>query len=120
MFARTLRVEYAHGGEAAQPCPVKWIDNFAMRNFTNSAVFDDTLPVGDGLLEAGFRVPLAELQTAMDDWFRRKGYLRPVDRLLVTEQVSTAGLDEDDSRGLHGRHGSANSTTDAIKAAIKR
>ena len=27
------------------PCPIRWIDNFAMRNFTNDAVFDDTLPV---------------------------------------------------------------------------
>ncbi len=34
-------------------CPIGWIDNFAMRNFTNDAVFDDTLPVADGLLEAG-------------------------------------------------------------------
>ena len=85
MFARTLRVEYTHGSDVAQPCPVRWIDNFAMRNFTNSAVFDDTLPAGDGLLEVGFRVPLAELQTAMDDWFRRKGYLKSEDRLVVTE-----------------------------------
>lgn len=87
MFARKLRVEYTHGGNPAQPCPVRWIDNFAMRNFTNSAVFDDTLPVGDGLLEAGFRVPLAQLQTAMEDWFRRKGYLKPKDRLEITELI---------------------------------
>jgi hypothetical protein len=85
VFARKLRVEYVHGDDGAQLCPVKWIDNFAMRNFTNSAVFDDTLPAGDGLLEAGFRVPLAELEAAMDDWFHRKGYLKPEDRLVVTE-----------------------------------
>jgi hypothetical protein len=100
VFARKLRVEYVPDGGAAQPspvaqpcpvrlpCPVKWIDNFAMRNFTNSAVFDDTLPAGDGLLEAGFRVPLAELEAAMDDWFHRKGYLKPEERLVVTEQVA--------------------------------
>ena len=29
-----------------------------MRNFTNDAIFDDTLPVADGLLEVGNRVPL--------------------------------------------------------------
>ena len=29
-----------------------------MRNFTNDAVFDDTLPVSDGVMEAGHRVPL--------------------------------------------------------------
>lgn len=48
-----------------------------MRSFTNHAVFDDTLPASDGLLEAGFRVALPQLQIAMEDWFRRKGYLKP-------------------------------------------
>ena len=71
-------------------CPVKWIDNFAMRNFTNDPVFDDTLPAGDGLLEAGHRVPLERLGTAMEDWFRRKGYLKPEERLEVVE-LSGAG-----------------------------
>ena len=56
-----------------------------MRNFTNDAVFDDTLPAADGLLEAGSRVPLDRLQTAMQDWFRRKGYLKPEERLEVAE-----------------------------------
>ena len=64
---------------------MQWIDNFAMRNFTNDAIFDDTLPVGDGLLEAGFRVPLDRLRDAMEDWFRRKGYLKPADTLCITE-----------------------------------
>ena len=67
------------------PCPIGWIDNFAMRNFTNDAIFDDTLPVEDGLLEVGFRVPLDRLQTAMEDWFRRKGYLAAGERLRVEE-----------------------------------
>jgi hypothetical protein len=56
-----------------------------MRNFTNDPVFDDTLPIGDGLLEAGNRVPLDRLQHAMEDWFRRKGYLKPEERLDVRE-----------------------------------
>jgi hypothetical protein len=56
-----------------------------MRNFTNDAVFDDTLPVADGLLEAGSRVPLDRLQPAMEDWFRRKGYLKPEERLEALE-----------------------------------
>lgn len=92
MFLRKLRVEYQRAGEpesepaaSPAPCPIHWIDNFAMRNFTNDAVFDDTLPVADGLLEAGLRVPLDRLQPAMEDWFRRKGYLKPGDRLLVRE-----------------------------------
>jgi hypothetical protein len=56
-----------------------------MRNFTNDAVFDDTLPVADGVLEAGNRVPLDRLQAAMEDWFRRKGYLKSGERLEVVE-----------------------------------
>jgi hypothetical protein len=55
-----------------------------MRNFTNDAVFDDTLPVGDGVLEIGNRVPVERLKTAMEDWFRRKGYLGKDEELRVT------------------------------------
>lgn len=57
------------------PCPLKWLDNFSMRNFTNASIFDDTLPSGDGLMEIGERVPLDKLKDAMEDWFQRKGYL---------------------------------------------
>jgi hypothetical protein len=56
-----------------------------MRNFTNDVAFDDTLPAADGLLEVGLRVPLDRLQSSMEDWFRRKGYLKPGDRLLVRD-----------------------------------
>ena len=58
-----------------------------MRNFTNDAIFDDTLPAGDGLLEAGYRVPLERLQPAMEDWFRRKGYLAAGERVEVEERL---------------------------------
>ena len=85
MFARRLSVQRIDSTGARHPCPIHWIDNFAMRNFTNDAVFDDTLPVADGLLEAGTRVPLARLQPAMEDWFRRKGYLKPDEWLEVIE-----------------------------------
>jgi hypothetical protein len=74
MFSRRVRVQYEHDGELL-PCPVKWLDNFSMRNFTNASMFDDTLPVQDGILEIGERVPLDQLKNAMEDWFRRKGYL---------------------------------------------
>jgi hypothetical protein len=56
-----------------------------MRNFTNDAIFDDTLPVADGLMEAGNRVPLDRLRTAMEDWFRRKGYLAQGETVDVRE-----------------------------------
>jgi hypothetical protein len=55
-----------------------------MRNFTNDAVFDDTLPVDDGVLEIGNRVPLDRLRESMEDWFRRKGYLQKDEELRVT------------------------------------
>jgi hypothetical protein len=56
-----------------------------MRNFTNDAIFDDTLPAGDGLLEAGYRVPLEQLRSSMEEWFRRKGYLKPSETLQVSD-----------------------------------
>jgi hypothetical protein len=83
MFLRKLRVEYRSGEGDVRPCPVAWIDNFAMRNFTNDAIFDDTLPAGDGRIEVGLRVPEERLQRAMEDWFRRKGYLKPGDTLVI-------------------------------------
>jgi hypothetical protein len=85
MFARRLSVLRVDPAGERHPCPVRWIDNFAMRNFTNDAIFDDTLPIGDGLLEAGHRVPLDRLQPAMENWFRRKGYLKDGELLEVTE-----------------------------------
>jgi hypothetical protein len=85
MFARKLRIERIDSESHAHPCPIKWIDSFAMRNFTNDAIFDDTLPIADGLLEAGCRVPLDKLQTAMQDWFLRKSYLKPGEHLSVSE-----------------------------------
>jgi len=85
MFLRKLRVERIDVQGKSHPCPIAWIDNFAMRNFTNDAVFDETLPTGEGLLEAGFRVPLLQLQIAMEDWFRRKGYLKAGEQLQVSE-----------------------------------
>lgn len=96
MFARKLRIERIDSSGQRYPCPIAWIDNFAMRNFTNDAVFDDTLPAGEGLLEAGFRIPLGSLKGAMEDWFRRKGYLKPGDALLIEESPPRAAelLDE--------------------------
>ncbi len=84
MFARKIRIEYEADGQR-QPAPLKWLDSFAMRNFTNSPIFDDTLPVGDGVIEIGRRVPLPELKEAMEDWFRRKGYLAKEAGLVVSE-----------------------------------
>jgi hypothetical protein len=84
MWVRKLRIERVTADGEAELCPIAWIDNFAMRNFTNDAIFDDTLPVGDGLLEVGLRVPLDRLRDAMEDWFRRKGYLKAGEALRVS------------------------------------
>src|SRR6267378_6288199 len=74
MFARKIRVEYEEDGQR-RACPLKWLDSFSMRNFTNATVFDDTLPVADGVMEIGKQVPLDQLKAAMEAWFRRKSYL---------------------------------------------
>ena len=85
MFARKLRVEYQADGKR-HPVPLKWLDSYCMRNFTNEPIFDDTLPVADGVLEIGARVPLDRLQESMEDWFRKKAYLSPQKKLFVSEK----------------------------------
>ena len=90
MFIRRLSIERVDAAGERHPCPIHWIDNFAMRNFTNDPVFDDTLPVADGVLEAGTRVPLDRLRPAMEDWFRRKGYLKSGERLEIEEIAARA------------------------------
>ena len=82
MFSRNVRVEYEADGQR-HPCPLKWLDSFSMRSFTNASIFDDTLPVADGRMEIGSRVPLDELKSALEDWFRRKSYLPKNARLIV-------------------------------------
>jgi hypothetical protein len=84
MFARKIRVEYEANGRSLA-CPLQWLDSFSMRNFTNASVFDDTLPLADGQMEIGSSVPLDQLRDAMEDWFRRKGYLPKESRLLLAE-----------------------------------
>jgi hypothetical protein len=84
MFARKIRIAYDDNGQS-QPCPLKWLDGFSMRNFTNASVFDDTLPLADGQMEVGAKVPLDQLREAMEDWFHRKGYLRKESKLSLAE-----------------------------------
>jgi hypothetical protein len=85
MFARRIRVEYEADGQHL-PCPIKWLDSFSMRNFTNATAFDDTLPVADGIMELGARVPLEVLKEAMQDWFQRKSYLAKGSKIVVREE----------------------------------
>ena len=60
-----------------------------MRNFTNDPIFDDTVPVADGVMEVGTRVPLEKLRDAMEDWFRRKSYL-PKGAGLDVREIGTS------------------------------
>jgi hypothetical protein len=72
MYAQKLLVEIVVAGRR-QPCPLDWLDSFCMRNFTGQAEFDDTLPTGDGMLEAGLTVSPERLAAAMSEWFTRRG-----------------------------------------------
>ena len=71
MFARKIQVQLA-GPQGPRPCPIAWLDSFFMRSFTGRAAFDETLPVADGLVEAGFGVELEALQADLEDWLTRK------------------------------------------------
>src|SRR5260370_39582037 len=55
MYAQKFRVDVVIRGER-KACPLEWLDQFCVRNFTNAADFDDTLPVGEGRVEASFRL----------------------------------------------------------------
>ena len=72
MYARKLKVEVIVDGER-RPCPLEWLDSFCMRNFTGAAEFDDTLPTGEGSLEASLRVDPQRLAAAMSEWFTKRG-----------------------------------------------
>jgi len=73
-----MQVEIVVNGER-RPCPLDWLDSFCMRRFTGEAAFDDTLPQGDGLLEAGFQVDRERLAREMSDWLtKKKGAGKPV------------------------------------------
>lgn len=72
MYAQKLKVAVLIDG-VERPCPLEWLDAFAMRNFTNAAEFDDTLPTGDGTMEAGFHVEPARLAAALSEWLTQRG-----------------------------------------------
>jgi hypothetical protein len=72
MYARKLQAEIVIGAER-RAAPLEWLDSFCMRNFTGSAEFDDTLPVGEGKLEAGLAVNPERLAAAMSEWFTKRG-----------------------------------------------
>ncbi len=72
MYARKLQVDVLIAGKR-RPCPLEWLDSFCMRNFTGSAEFDDTLPTGEGRLEASLAVEPSHLAAALGEWLTKRG-----------------------------------------------
>jgi hypothetical protein len=72
MYAQKLQAEVVIGGKR-EPVPLEWLDSFCMRNFTGSGEFDDTLPTGEGRLEAGSNVNVERLAAAMSEWLTKRG-----------------------------------------------
>src|SRR5260370_9239571 len=72
MYAQKFNVNVVIRGEA-RACPLDWLDQFCMRNFTNSADFDDTLPVADGKVEASFLLPPERFAKGLAAWLTQRG-----------------------------------------------
>jgi len=72
MFAQTFLVDVVIGGQR-RACPLEWLDQFCMRNFTNSAEFDDTLPVGEGKVEASYRLTPERFSEGLAAWLTQRG-----------------------------------------------
>jgi len=72
MYAQKFTVNVITQGET-RLCPLEWLDEFCMRNFTNSADFDDTLPVADGKIEASFRLAPERFAEGLAAWLTQRG-----------------------------------------------
>ncbi|PYT74535.1 MAG: hypothetical protein DMG39_03145 [Acidobacteria bacterium] len=86
MYTQKFQVNVVIQGQE-KPCPLEWLDQFCMRNFTNSADFDDTLPVADGKIEASFRLTPERFAEGLAAWLtqRGKGGGNPVVVKVTTE-----------------------------------
>jgi hypothetical protein len=72
MYAQKFLVDVVIRGER-RPCPLDWLDQFCMRNFTNAAEFDDTLPTADGKVEASFRLRPERFADGLASWLTQRG-----------------------------------------------
>jgi hypothetical protein len=90
MYAQRFQVDVIIRGER-KACPLDWLDQFCMRNFTNSSDFDDTLPVGEGRLEASFRLTPERFAEGLSAWLTQRGKAegQPL-RVEVTKLESAA------------------------------
>lgn len=72
MYAQKFHVDVVIRGER-RACPLQWLDQFCMRNFTNAAEFDDTLPVADGKVEASYRLTPKRFSEGLAAWLTQRG-----------------------------------------------
>jgi hypothetical protein len=72
MYAQKFLVDVVIRG-ARRACPMDWLDQFCMRNFTNAAEFDDTLPVAAGQVEASFRLTPQRFAEGLAAWLTQRG-----------------------------------------------
>jgi len=72
MYSQKLNVDVIVRGER-RACPLEWLDQFCMRNFTNAAEFDDTLPIAEGKIEASFRVTPERFAESFGAWLTQRG-----------------------------------------------
>jgi hypothetical protein len=72
VYSQKLNVELVIRGKR-RACPLDWLDQFCMRNFTNSSDFDDTLPIADGKIEASFRVTPERFAEGLGAWLTQRG-----------------------------------------------
>lgn len=72
MYAQKFLVVVVIGGQR-RACPLEWLDQFCMRNFTNAAEFDDTLPVTEGRIEASYRLSPQKFAEGLAAWLTQRG-----------------------------------------------
>lgn len=72
VYAQRFKVDVVIRGER-RACPLEWLDQFCMRNFTNAAEFDDTLPISEGQVEASFRLTPERFAEGLGAWLTQRG-----------------------------------------------
>ena len=72
VYSQKFKVDLVIRGER-RACPVEWLDQFCMRNFTNAVEFDDTLPLAEGTVEASFRVTPERFADGLGAWLTQRG-----------------------------------------------
>jgi hypothetical protein len=89
MFARKLLVEIEENG-TRRPCPMDWLDQCFMRHFTGLSALEETLPVADGRMEAGFTVSVEKLTEHFQQWLRGKKMITSSARVVFSELGDSA------------------------------